>query len=228
MVRIKIPEPPVADGELWRCGRHVYACSDLMKDDVMARVLTGAPPWPSGQPAPVPTLIYTDPPWGQGLANSFRTKAGLGRAEYRWTDIYRSIANMSQLLGIGAWFEGPSMDRPDGMRIPGTLMTCSGYRRYLPITYMGGNPAGLYYASPDVEPPDFELSDNAGFAAVGEVLSHYEPGVLLDPCCGLGGIPLVAEMLGWSSVNNELNPKRMARALSRMAVVTREVPERIA
>jgi hypothetical protein len=221
--KAKNEEPAVSVGSVWRVGGHTYACSDLQSSQLLPRLSMGD--WPG---VPRPTLVYTDPPWGQGLANSFRTKAGLGRAEYDWTDIYRNIANGSRVLGIGAWFEGPSIERPDGMKIPGSIMQGHGFRRYHRLAYMGGNPSGLYYASPTIEAPDFELSNNSGFAAVGEVLAHYTPGTLMDPCCGLGGIPLVAEMLGWNSVNNELNPKRMARALARMADVTGAMPVRIA
>jgi len=218
----------VGRGDVWRVGGHVYLCSDLMDQNpdecaTWNNLVTGVF---SGVPRP--TLVYTDPPWGQGLANGFRTKAGLDRASYDWTDIYKTIANASRLLGIGAWFEGPAIEKPDGLKIPGILMQGPGYRKYHRLTYMGGKPSGLFYASPTWPAPEFELTDNSGFAAVGEVLAHYEPGVLLDPCAGLGGIPLTGELLGWMSVNNELNPKRMGRALARMADATGAAPVRIA
>ncbi len=226
MPKTRCPEPAVTVSSVWRCGNHVYMCSDLMAPDETGyrkQLTEGSFPG-----VPRPTLVYTDPPWGQGLANGFRTKAGLGRAAYDWTEIYRVIAVAARELGIPAWFEGPEITKPDGMKIPGVIMTGPGYRQYHRISYFGGNSCGLYYASPSVQPPAVQLYSRAGFSVPEQVLRCYPVGTLLDPCSGLGGMPLVAELLGWSSVNNELNPGRMARALARMADACGASPERIA
>jgi len=224
--KAKYPAPEVKTGEVWRCGGHAYMCSDLMEADPTgnrSHLADGSfPGWPR------PTLVYTDPPWGQALANGFRTKAGLDRAGYDWTDIYRSISTAAFLLGIPAWFEGPEASTRDGLKVPAAIMDGPGHRLYRRISYFGGNPSGLYYASPAIAPPRLELVSTEGFAVVRQVLECYPPGVLLDPCSGLGGIPLVGERLGWMSVSNELNPARMGRALARMADATGATPERIA
>lgn len=218
---------PVQDGQVWRCGAHQYVCSDLMDSTTFRDWLT-LPDAVDVSP-PMPTLMYTDPPWGQGLANGFRTRAGLGRAEYDWTEIYREVADIAETWDIPLWAECSSIDTQIGMKVPGSIGRRRGatFRGYHAITYFGGNPAGLYYAHRAPQ-PDLVLSDNRGFKVVEQVLELYPQGVVIDPCSGLGGVPLTAQKLGWSSVTNELAPHRVSSALSRMSKTSGHEPERIA
>ena len=228
--RDRYPEPPVEPGEAWRAGNHVYLCSDLMAVPELEWLLQWA-----GRGGPDPTIVYTDPPWGQALANGFRTKAGLGRALYDWTDVYARISKLAQLLDVPAWFEGPEASTRDGMRIPAAITTQGlgpPHRCYQGITYFGGKPSGLYYCSHRYQPPPLALRSREGFDVVRQVLAKYPrvpsaSACVLDPCSGLGGIPLVAQELGMSSVSNELNPERMGRALARMHYKAGTPPERI-
>lgn len=234
--KLRALEPEVHHGEVWRCGGHLYLCSDLMSDSEEAEntweLMTQGQFWcDSAGPWPRPTLIYTDPPWGQALANGFRTKAGLDHAEYRWTQVYARIAHLAFWLDIPAWYEGPAADTRDGLLVPAAIRNPLDerptHRLYRDMTYMKNNRGGVYYASPQPA-PDLSLGKTHGFAVVEQVLACYPPGVLLDPCSGLGGIALEGEKQGWMSVNNELNPGRMARALARITDLTGAKPERIA
>lgn len=220
---------PVRSGEVWSCGRHVYLCSDLMAEPSLLRRLLSTIAAP-GRPDR-PTLVYTDPPWGQGLAKAFRTKAGLSEPiAYDWTDVYRECAALAELLEVPIWAECSAADTRIGMSVPATLTREAGgtKRGYWPITYFGGNRAGLYYAGA-VPPPDLTLegADAAGFRPCALALTSYPTGVVLDPCGGLGGIPLTAQRVGWASVSNELSPRRMSTALARMNKTTGETPRRL-
>ena len=60
---------PVQPGDVWRAGPHVIACGDLEAGDGLRLVdKFGAP-----------DLVYSDPPWNDGNAGAFRTKAGTPR-----------------------------------------------------------------------------------------------------------------------------------------------------
>ena len=215
-------------GQVWRVGAHLFMCSDLMAPPhlqdfsaLLADVDT----------TPRPTLVYTDPPWNQGLANGFRTKAGLAHADYHWTEIYRLIADMAEHLEVPLYAEGPKIDGPWGREVPGAMRfrhrpPGTTERGYWPITYFGGKPSGLYYAGA-TPAPTLEFPDPEGWAVVRHVLDAYPAGVVVDPCAGLGGIPLTAEQAGWTSVNNELNPDRLRVAIERMAKATNATPERV-
>jgi hypothetical protein len=98
-------------------------------------------------------------------------------------------------------------------------------RGYWTISYMGGNPAGLFYAGSEPAPA-LDASKLVGFKGVREVLRNYS-GRVMDACAGLGGIPIEAAKLGMPSINNELNPQRMATALQRMSKVIKKEPVRL-
>lgn len=216
---------PVEPGQIWRVGHHWFVCSDLMEPgQTFRKALT------SGV-LPEPTLVYSDPPWGQGLANGFRTKAGLGRADYLWTDLYRECADFAEQFDVPLWVESSVASSAIGKAVPEVISVLEHgtktHRGYWGISYFGGNPSGLYYAyrSPA---PAVELEGLAGFKVVAKVLSAYRPGVVLDPCSGLGGVPLEAQKAGWASVSNELAPHRVSKALSRVSLASGHEPERIA
>lgn len=208
----------VSVGDVWKQGEHVFACSDLMDSDVFEKLLISYPP----------DLVYCDPPWGQGLANSFRTKAGLGRATYDWKDIYRTVAAMGHRYGAPVWVEGSEITREFGAVVPSLIGNAEGSteRGYWTLSYMGGNPAGLFYAAAEKPPVLTKIS--AGFKGVSEVLSHYpDTHRVMDACSGLGGIAIEAAKLGMPTVNNELSPWRMSVAMFRMRELTGVEPVKL-
>ena len=95
---------PVRPGQVWTVGDdHVYASYDFMSDAGHAKVesLVGICQ---------PTLLYCDPPWGQGLINQFRTKAGLDAASYRWEDLYRRVVAYVE-PHVPIWLESGKRER---------------------------------------------------------------------------------------------------------------------
>lgn len=213
---------PVAVGQTWKCGEHLFHCSDLMASTTFDDLLVANPP----------DLLYSDPPWGQSLANSFRTKAGLEKAEYRWTNLYERIAAIGHAFEIPIWVECSTIEHRDGQHVPLTLAAESHpYRGYVQLVYYRKHPMGLFYAG--AEPANDVLLDSMrgvddDFTPGIVMASYAESGVVIDPCSGRGVTSRQAQEKGWRSVNNELNPNRVSAALTRMAKMIDAEPERVA
>jgi hypothetical protein len=216
---------PVDDGQVWSCGPHLYVCSDLMESGLFRELLDAGAEWDG----PPPTLMYTDPPWGEALAKGFRTKAGRGAASYSWTDIYRECADIAESFDVPLWCESSAAHTRIGLQVPGVITRRNGptHRAYRAITYFGGNEAGLYYAGAEPAPP-LDLVRTDGFHPLRQVLQWYPIGIVMDPCSGLGGVPLEAQHASWGSISNELDPHRVSKALSRMSKASGHEPRRMA
>lgn len=200
---------PVRVGQAWAVGQHIFVCSDLMA----ARTFDA---WLVTQ---VPTLVYSDPPWNQGNVNSFRTKAGLDRAQHRWEELYQRIAEIGHVRGLPVWVEGSRVENRFGARVP-ELIRGGQTSGYAPITYYRKNPAGLYFSGPAHPALGRLLSELAGKddeQTPALVLRAYgSSGCVVDPCAGRGLTSREAQKAGWRSITNELNPVRVSVALSRM------------
>lgn len=212
---------PVKEGEIWKAGQHLFACSDVMESSLFGDLLMAAA-------TPRPTLLYCDPPWGQSLLNSFRSKAGFDKATYRWEQLYRVIADLGHHSNIPVWIEGSKPTSRDGLKIPGAIASHSmawPVSMSWEITYYRKNLSGLYYAG--TRPVPFSLINlltgmDDDFTP-GTVMSAYGPtGVVIDPCAGRGVTSRQAQKAGWGSVNNELNPFRVSAALARIAPLVGE------
>lgn len=213
---------PVEVGQTWKCGRHLFHCSDLMASTTFDEVVAENPP----------DLLYSDPPWGQSLANSFRTKAGLQKAEYRWENLYTRIAGFGHKYGIPIWVECSTAEHRDGQKVPLAIAAESHpYRGYVELVYYRKHPMGLFYAGTKAAPEDL-LESMKGVDddfTPGRVMQHEAPsGVVVDPCAGRGVTSRQAEESGWTAVTNELNPVRVSAALSRMAKMIEQQPEQVA
>lgn len=205
----------VIPDSVWNVGNHVYVCSDIMESSVFDEVESG-------------TLVYSDPPWGQGLANTFRTTAGFERATYDWKDIYRRVAGFAERQHIPLYVEGSSIDTKFGTPIPHLISRQEKtHRNYWDVTYFGGSRSGVFYSGLNPSPEEMDLTGQKDFEMVTTVLEHYPVGTVIDPCSGLGGIPLEAEKSGWSSFSNELSPFRMSRAMCRMEKLTGYKPREV-
>lgn len=201
---------PVKVGEVWQSGQHVFVCSDLMESRLFDEWLDRY----------TLDLVYCDPPWGQALANGFRTKAGLGKATYDWLDLYRRVAEIGQASAVPVWVECSKEGTKDGDRVREAIMAESHpHFGYVELTYFRRSAMGLYAASPRPVSEDL-LSRLRGVddeISPLIVLQDYgSSGVVVDPCAGRGLTSRSAQAAGWQSVNNELNPNRVSAALSRL------------
>jgi len=190
----------VKPGEVWQAGQHRFVCSDLMESDQFDEFVNYS------------TLVYTDPPYTQAMITGYRTKAGLGRGDYKLLDLY------GRLLGLAGnrpcYLEG-------GLSVTDQVWhfiqeRSEGCARW-PITYDRNKPSVLYYAGPP--PPKMTLSNLDDLDIPELVLRTYGHGVVADCCAGRGLTAVSAERAGWMSVNNELHPNRMSAALARLAAM---------
>jgi hypothetical protein len=205
---------PVQTGQTWRVGRHLFVCGSMF-----------------ALPTPRPSLVYADPPWDQGLYKTFHTHAGLAEPSRPWTDLYRRIVFLAS--GAPCFIEGSTAQEPevasildgiDGAECYAAWPVRSQFRRWCVLHYSGPPlPAGL---------PDLAgLRDDETVAAIlaawplttGVPLAQAG-GLVLDPCCGLGITSRAAERHGWRSVNYELHPQRMSRAMAQLPAAAELVP----
>lgn len=212
---------PVEPEDIWRVGRHWIGCSDLMDSSLLDTMVAeyGI------------TLLYCDPPWGQALVNGFRTKAGLGKASYRWEELYHRIAELGHSRRVPVWIEGSKQESRDGQKIPDTIAhrETREFDAYFPTTYYGRAPSGLYYAGTVPHPVDLDgvLEGMDDAHTPGTVMTAYEPGIVVDPCLGLGGTAVAAERAGWASVCNEMSTYRTSGALAALAELVGEEPMKL-
>jgi len=197
-----------AIGQVWEVGNHAFVCSDFMASSLFFDVLA----------TKEPTLVYSDPPWGQALVNGFRTKAGAEKATYTWQDLYSVIADIGRSRGIPIYLEGSKPDSRDGYQIPGTMEYPSGHQWGWFVTYGKKNaPSGLYYSGLEPVPSALmsSLTDVNDIHLPQKVMEQYPVGTVVDPCGGRGNTSRCAERLGWSSISNEMNVHRLSAALAR-------------
>jgi hypothetical protein len=192
---------PVEPRDVWTVGAHWFACGDILDLDPILD-------------SPV-TLVYTDPPWQQGNVNSFRTKAGLPKAEHSWLDLYRRIVELAG--DAPCWIEG-GVRQAEQVQVvlpgPSTAM--------FEITYYRKHPCVLHYSGPVPPPVDPTGVDDEHTPA--HVLAAYEPGLVLDLCAGRGLTARAAYKQGWDSFNVELGPHRVSAALARLSKATLTQP----
>lgn len=214
---------PVAFGDVWRVGVHTVICGDIEAEAWLPALRRHA------LPAGAPALTYTDPPWGAALATGFRTKAGMPRRVV-YDDFLRLLADRVAVVGSGgAAFVEQGRDwqaqTADAFTERGFVAV-----RALPaaITYYRRSPATLTAFMPAGAPGDARLLAQDALDACegrddadtpGVVLSRYPAGVVFDPCLGQGLTLIAAAATGHACVGVELNPRRMAVALARMAAI---------
>jgi hypothetical protein len=214
----------VALGDVWKVGPHTFVCSDFMADPTLYLEALAEQP---------PTLLYSDPPWGQALVNGFRTKAGAERATYTWQTLYEIISGWAVERGIPLYLEGSKPDSRDGLQIPGTMLPSQYTHQWgWFVTYGKKNaPSGLYYGHTTPVPPELigTLTDVNDIDLPRLVMEAYGPsGVVADPCGGRGNTSRQAHRAGWSSVLNEMNVHRLSAALARAEEAGMGTPEKVA
>ena len=204
---------PVEAGDIWQVGEHLFICGDIEGSTRIDEVIMADPP----------TLVYADPPWGAGLARSYRTKAGVDNGAGRSVDFHNLIQSLlipAKAYKTIAYVENGVREE----RVLKEILLGMGAKitGQWAITYYKTKPAVLYAAdfrdNPINDHPDFTGLDDEHTPAV--ALRNREKGVVLDPCAGRGLTARTAQMLGWKSINHELSPFRMAEALDSMKRMT--------
>lgn len=202
---------PVKPHEVWRAGPHRLACGDLEAGDGERLIKR------FGQR---PDLVYCDPPWNNGNAAAFRTKAGVPR-QVNFTTFLDVLMAVVRLARRDVFLE---MGRAGQAHLVERAERCGGQAiRTWPITYYRRHPATLTqlrFNGAGLEPPDLAgLDDDDTPGAV--MRSCSRPGdVVMDPCMGRG---LTAATAGAAQdrtfIGLELSPWRMSCALSKLAAL---------
>ncbi len=200
-------EYPVQPGDVWRVGHHVLGCADLETGQVAKFV---------GEYGRHPEIAYVDPPWNQGNARSFRTKAAVSRAVDFDLFLASLVDAVSQVDHIYV-----EMGHQNHAALAETVQAYGGtvigfwdifYYRTKPCVLLGCDfsdgkrpwPDGDYNGLDDEDTPD-------------EILSRYASGLtVFDPCMGRGLTALAAHAHGQRFIGTELHPRRMAVTIKKM------------
>jgi hypothetical protein len=207
---------PVNQGQLWRVGNHWFTCGDLLDSEN---------PWHELHPDYPPDLVYCDPPWTNGLARTFRTLSGLPQVGYDVHLIFEAIVKLAESVPL--WLV---TDRKPSAHILG-LLDAAHHATWQLHGFTGGRDSSvlavLHYVH-DTPPPDADFTDLIDRELPGRILDQYDtPGIIADPCSGLGITSRAAYSHGWASINNELSPTRMSAALRKLEKASGQHPERI-
>ena len=180
-------------------------------DSVVRQMLTGSEV----------SILYCDPPWGEGMAKYFKTLAermtGTETRQITCKEILENILDLAVknvrghvFIEYGCRWEA---------ELVGMCKAClfnvrvfrrayhSGSRPLPQILVYGGTSSEWRYPAEDpVE------SDNA----VNEIISIMRPvaqsgAVVLDPCCGMGNTAKAAVALGMRFFGNEFNMARLEK-----------------
>lgn len=210
---------PVEPGDVWQQGDHIFICGDLEGESPLDEILDANPL----------TLLYVDPPWGNSMATSYRTKARAdgdkgrpARLEHLLPEVIRPAAR----FGLDAYIE-------TGIKEQDTVETA--------IRSLGGTVTGVhnityYYKHPGllVGATFNQDEEHVGISFDGlddddtptHAMTHYGTGCVLDTCAGRGLTARSAQVRGWRSINHELSPYRMAEAMKSVQQLSGLEPEK--
>jgi hypothetical protein len=219
---------PVMPGDLWRVGDHHLLCGDLevgAGEDFFR--LMG-----EHDPLMFPTMAYTDPPWDAGNARSFRTKAHTSTPEIETRAVIFKSLIWKGLQALDQ-VQGPVFVEM-GLRNHGFVVDLAKEAGYMhlqswPITYYKTKPCKLILLSKhtvglgsDGSPRG--MDEPAGWC----IFAASNPGdVVFDPFMGQGLVAEEAARLGRIAWGIELNPRRLAVTLAKLAKATGEEPQRL-
>ena len=210
-----IKEFPVKAGEVWGCANAIFVCGDLEEDSRLEDVLTDYPC----------DMMYVDPPWGAGVASTYRTKAGVQRRQVNANNLYQRIVEPARVRQQLAYVETGIRQRK---WLLGLLNDLGAQVTVWDTTYYGNKPSVLAAADWRPEPtglPNFTGLDDEDTPLV--AIKAHKPGRVLDPCGGRGLTARAAWQAGTASLLHELSPYRMAEALKAMLALTGEQPYRL-
>jgi hypothetical protein len=201
---------PVSAGETWQLGRHTFICASLLRlTSVSADV------------------FYADPPWNNAILRMFeRNTPGAAEVPGGYRALYDSILRLA--AGRPCFIEGSVRQAADVQQLLGWQgglvlkqwpITYARYSRRCVLHYAGPPVAAIY-----ADPSGLDDSETPGW-----VLSRFPRGLVCDLTAGRGLTAILAEKAGWSSVNVELDPRRVSAAMARLGkLVTGYAPARVA
>jgi hypothetical protein len=200
---------PVQPQDVWRADQHIIACGDLEEGDGLRLIERFGPP----------DLTYCDPPWNNGNASAFRTKAGMpGKVDF--TGFLEALLKVTCQTRRDVFLEMGNLNAPH-------LITLAEYEgaqlvRRWPITYYGRHPCTLIqlrWHGEGADPPDLTGMDDEDTPAAA-VKACARPGdVIMDPCTGRGLTAATVARADIAFIGLELSPWRLSCTLTRLALL---------
>lgn len=205
---------PISENEIWQVGDHVVACGDI-EDGAGDRLLTLHPKV---------DFVFIDPPWNKGNARAFRTKADVGRAVDFPSFVSRvvslvKVAQADVLIEFGG----------KGINLLTTCIESTGgtILNIWDVTYYSSRPCKMVQATwgagrisagdctgmDEMKIPEWFFTGHGGAGVV-----------LFDPCMGQGLSAVTAVRAGMQTLGLELNKRRAAVTLEKLAKLTGDSP----
>ena len=150
--------------------------------------------------------IYSDPPWNQSVTTAFYRRAGL--LPKRWSEIIDAIFKAAEILEVKIIF----LDM--GVRNLPYLMEGGGVA--YKTQYGRGRPAYLWANRTDFKGPEKILKGWESSEFVIRTMKDLGVKSMLDPCCGVGTIPMMANSSGLIGHGIELQKEKFEIAGKRL------------
>lgn len=209
-------------GDVFAVGPHIVGCCDLETGQVHTLAEDYGPF----------EMVYTDPPWGPGVARAFRTKAGVDGDQGAKVDWGRFEALTVDLIVSNcpwAWIEmgnNQAQSLIDAFTDAGATIL----GRWAMVARESPNGHSMVVVSfGDLRLPA-AVNYNGVDSRVMPGLAIADAGAtsVFDPFCGLGCTAMHAIRHGAHFVGAELAPRRMAETMSVLSALTGDEPELIA
>lgn len=158
-------------------------------------------------------LLFVDPPWNQGNINAFYTKAG--RQDYQNFDRFADVL-YDRIAEIGPQTTYIEIGRQYVDDFYSRLGTLYPMRQCWPVVYYRKHPTWIIRGS-RVEQVDYDFTgiDEAKCIDIIAYIENYT--VIGDLCMGRGLVGLAAHKAGKRFVGTELNKRRLANLLQKLA-----------
>lgn len=191
---------PIQAGEIW-------TESDTQSQVAVADLFDGLPGYMTDA-----DMIYIDPPWNIGNIRGFYTKAGL-TLEGNFRDFSEVL--LSHIAAIEAPVCYMEMGKQNVIAVEESLARLYPVVQAWPVTYYRKNPSFLIRAGQQPTGVDFSGIDDMDTPRLAMQSETFT--CVADLCMGRGLTATTAYALGRSFVGTELNPRRLACAIDKIA-----------
>lgn len=198
---------PVERGDILAIGhRHVLACGDIEEQHGLTIASEYGPP----------DIAYTDLPYNESVAKSYRTKAGLDNS----VDYKQFVSAVVNTLALTEGEVFVEVGNENAQLLKSELEKVGAEVPYIyNITYYGENPAALVHGSFDGFPlsiAELQGADDEDTPRIA-ILERSERGdIVFDPCMGRGLTAVTAHQHGRMSLGLELHPRRLATTIEKL------------
>ncbi len=192
---------PIIEGEIWI---HIPSGSKIAVGDLRH----GVPEFMLGA-----EMVYCDPPWSKGNANSFITKAGLNTYVRDYCEFMDALfKRIAEICPRVTYLEIGKQHLNDFVK---RMQRLDHAVQVWPITYYRKNPCYLVRGSYRPTKYDFTGLDDEETPLT--AIKAEAPSSVADLCTGRGLTLLAAHEFGTTFYGIELNRRRLAVAIDRAA-----------